>query len=105
MSGGKHTPGPWNSFNQFGNRGACFASDNETMIAYIRPPYAHEAHKVPRSDVCNANFRLIDAAPDMLAALREAEGELYQVPPADAEQERVLGVVRSAIAKATGSPS
>lgn len=39
----------------------------------------------------------------MTAALKEAEGELYQVPPADAEQERVLAAVRAALSqKETG---
>ncbi|PSJ60805.1 hypothetical protein [Pseudaminobacter soli (ex Li et al. 2025)] len=47
--------------------------------------------------------RIRDAAADMLAALKEAEGELYQVPPADKEQERVLQVVRAAISKAEGA--
>jgi hypothetical protein len=36
------------------------------------------------------------AARAALEALIEAEGELYQVPPADFEQVRVLGVVRTA---------
>lgn len=39
----------------------------------------------------------------MTEALKEAEGELYQVPPADAEQERVLAIVRAALTAAIGA--
>lgn len=43
---------------------------------------------------------------DMVIALKEVEGEIYQAPPTDAEQERVLAIllviVRAAIAKAEG---
>jgi hypothetical protein len=64
--------------------------------------YAVEGCYLVADNLPIEDARLISAAPDMLEALKEAEGELYQVPPADAEQERVLGVVRAAIAKAKG---
>ena len=53
-------------------------------------------------DIRNTFVTIREIAETGLAALQEAEGELYQVPPADAEQERVLAIVRAALAKATG---
>lgn len=96
-----HTPGPWTVIrSKMATDGAfdyAIGTDGSPVIAEA---FGRDAKGGwPNAE---ANARLIAAAPEMLAALQEAEGELYQVPPADAEQERVLAVVRAAIAKATG---
>lgn len=96
-----HTPGPWNSFNDRGNRCGCFGADGTTLVAALPPLLPHDRHRTPPATEADANFRLIDAAPEMLAVLKELEESVdywseYDVP---------LGIVdriRTAIAKAEG---
>lgn len=101
----KHTPGPW-SVGYENTGGGYTVMSGPLRVAHTsiqalacrpdgRPIFEEEA---------KANGYLVAAAPEMLDALRAAERELYQVPPDDPEQERVLTTVRAAIAKAEGRP-
>lgn len=66
-----YTRGPWNSFNEFGNRGGCFGADGKTLVAMLpNPSTPADRHLLPSVDEADANFRLIDAAPDLLEALK-----------------------------------
>lgn len=97
MSEAKHTPGPWKTFDDpKSNYGVQVNADN-----------AVKAKKV----VCrvggpdrDANARLIAAAPDMLAALKEGAQCLEDVARDEGgwAWEEVLDGMRTAIAKATG---
>lgn len=49
--------------------------------------------RAAESALRQASARIVE----MEGALKEAEGELYQVPPKDTEQERVLAIVRAAL--------
>jgi len=94
-----HTPGPWRAFNEFGNRGGCFASDNRTLIADVRKPGAQDRYVVPHHDEIDANFRLIAAAPDLLTALEHAVSS----QPLDDSCESWVPAARAAISQATRS--
>lgn len=112
----KHTPGPWIISGVSINDGSISVSYAEYRIVIAQVTNAASFGDFVSAAIKGrrdfgapdtaatqwANARLIASAPDMLAALKEAEGELYQVPPADAEQERVLAIVRAAISKAEG---
>lgn len=93
-----HTPGPWNAVNNDAGTALEIWDDDGQMIANVQPqdPPAVE----------HANARLIAAAPDLLAALRDilatsvARSDLGTIAPAP----RLDTVVRAraAIAKAEG---
>lgn len=70
MSGVKHTPGPWHVGNDFeaGIGRGWFVSGS----GFVR------ANMVGPVDACEANARLIAAAPDLLDALREALHEINE---------------------------
>ena len=92
----KHAPGPWAVVDLGYDSGRqVYVADN-TGTTVCDCDWSHT------DDECEANARLIAAAPEMYEALKEAEAELYQVPPADNEQLRTLEIVRAAIAKAEG---
>ena len=86
MSG--HTPGPWRYDYEPGYCGEVIASNGQTICTFADEPLP-------------SNARLIAAAPDLLAVVKELEESAaywseYDVP---------LGIVdrlRAAIAKATG---
>jgi hypothetical protein len=94
MSNTKHTPGPW----QHGaNYGACvyvFDENRSYNIATLGPTPV-------MGGSCEANARLIAAAPELLEALKEMmhyrswAGDWWQV-------EHAKNMARAAIAKATG---
>lgn len=98
----KHTPGPWSSFSAFGSRGGCFGGDRTTLIAHLPNKMPGETWRKPSEEEANANFRLIDAAPDMLEALTAAEQKLMADGYTGEHPDGVLGKVRAAIAKAEG---
>lgn len=85
-----HTPGPWN---------ATAAAPNHSGIAYgIFDPASREVAMIPKAlsvPEQHANARLIAAAPDMLAVLKEAErvAIIHKLPQFESR-------VRAAIAKA-----
>ena len=89
----KHTPGPWNIGTKNGAR--VWSENGETLIADA------DASESLRKEIKKANARLIAAAPDLLAIVKELQESVsywseYDVP---------LGIVdriNTAIAKATG---
>ena len=69
MSNTKHTPGPW------GQNYICAASTNEVKaggerIALVLQ-YDDKQNRVSDFETCNANAKLISAAPELLEALEE----------------------------------
>ena len=99
MNTHKHTPGPWklNSLDSGTNDDGTIIGPNNTVItADIFGRNAEEAE---------ANAHLIEAAPDMLNALKEAV-ELLESYLTDADREASpkgrWPVIRAAIAKAEG---
>ena len=92
--GEKHTPGPW--VVDSGNGTAC----------YIRPA-DHEPGVMAVAQVCKrgwsekqANARLIAAAPEMLAALKDALDALIQSATEARHIEPTKVVIRAAVDKA-----
>lgn len=90
-----HTPGPWD----------CAPGQRVDGFDYFMVYDAHEA-RVPCTD---ANARLIAAAPELLAALRDAENDLMLVAMGNTELDRLeesalacAARIRAAIAKAEG---
>ena len=89
----KHTPGKWTAGDTI---------DREHVRAL-------RAHGIDRCDCDGCKRMLRDAAPDLLAALRECEAMLdkaYDRAPAmgtaQREYEKAMRIARAAIAKATG---
>ena len=112
----KHTPGPWTlheepartfSDGSVDHGGFRVDAPNVEQLAYLwnashrwgpdpQPFGASEAH---------ANARLIHAAPDMLAALRDAERAVDELCVGQSPENEcclILGRIRAAIAKAEG---
>lgn len=84
----KHTPAPWNSFNSLGEVGVRTFGAGNTIVASKPVGFAGdpEGFRVPGVAEARANFRLIDAAPDMLAALDQIAGpELFNIAVNDVE--------------------
>ncbi len=100
----KHTPGPWyaNSVRVIGDAKGCdIGAANGANVALVHyDPLDAEPPEV------KANARLIAAAPDMLAALKEAsDGLRYWQPQTTrgvSECNRITTMVHAAIAKAEG---
>lgn len=89
-----HTPGPWvalcePTLSRY-RIGAGFAAAESVAVVYMA--------KV--DGVTEANARLIAAAPDMLAALREADSLLDSA----SIEGQTRNMIRAAIAKAEGAP-
>ena len=104
----KHTPGPWESDNEFGTS---ITSGELTVAVVLNPINATKRqHPVPVGhDELRANARLITAAPELLDALRQALRELVAVhgEPCGANLESKAGTdaihaARAALAKAEG---
>lgn len=96
----KHTPGPWivdHDDTCLPNHVGITArgAQRHSLLAQV----VWKMEDEERSPDKEANARLIAAAPDMLAALIEAE----RVMAADYTHAPTLKMVRAAIAKATGS--
>ena len=96
MSEVKHTPGPWRYEPQNGS-----PTTGQHMISGSKPGYLAEVRDCGSGDVV-ANARLIAAAPELLAVLKELqESAVYW-----SEYDVPLGIVdriNAAIAKAEGS--
>lgn len=114
-----HTPGPWllqasdkwrdaqGNVVQYGEYLISVGSRDERDEAYYRIARVSNVNDSPANE---ANARLIAAAPELLAALREAEAGLEfagadKEPPTEFVPSHTLALrnVRAAIAKATGS--
>lgn len=91
-----HTPGPWTR-----TRGEQFRHDHSRGVRGPDGTYVAAALDFNRSDrdeECEANARLIAAAPDLLSALKN----LLQVCEDERESDDMLQDSRAAIAKAEG---
>ena len=103
----QHTPGPWTWLRNDACAGAalkgCYVRGGGVELAMV------EARPVASQSVCEANARLIAAAPELLAALeaiyaevaggsKPYSGDSY-LPP------HLVDAITAAIAKATGSTS
>lgn len=85
----KHTPGPW-------------VIDNDNVI-YQEGTAEPIASAAPTADE-KANAALIAAAPELLGALKMAEGYIAGVATNEPEeQDKLMAVIRAAIAKARGN--
>lgn len=98
----QHTPGPWK---------ACCSAGGDFLGIYPDTGAAEfPVAKMPgiiRPGVNEANARLIAAAPELLAALKEAVDLIVQVTQSrwsewEATEAETVGDFRAAIAKATG---
>ena len=111
----KHTPGPWLAaaapssvvgWPVVGQQGRAVASVHCMMQ---RPAHVPEAEFQAYRDECEANARLIGAAPTMAEALREAErfmayfaGETDRTFEGPGTPRSCLAMIREAIGKAEG---
>jgi hypothetical protein len=94
----KHTPGPWYFFSTPIGIGA--SNIQERDMAWTRHDGAglRDSHRSREED--EANARLIAAAPDLLAALKEI-ASIGPASDAFANLELAREIARAAIAKAT----
>ena len=93
MSG--HTPGPWNTS----------AAENGTVYAMGQAPGERLIAYLPINNFEGANARLIAAAPDLLAALRDLMPLMAECDCVDSDRQAPLcpcRAARAAILKATG---
>lgn len=88
----QHTPGPWNIGTKNGAR--VWSENGETLIADA------DVSESLRKEIKKANARLIAAAPDLLAALKEAD-EDFAREGFDKDGPYRAHII-AAIAKATG---
>ncbi len=107
MTGGKHTPGPWSAF---------VVEDTMTVSVDIGPhPSGYRPNVVDWTgfDTCGlpfdqqvANARLIAAAPDLLAALKQFRTKVYNAALGSGMDDEwatvACSVADAAIAKAEG---
>ena len=106
MSAPKHTPGPWESAwdlpegespvldAALGSEWLIRTTEGELVVSL-------GYYDGPLLCASEPDCRLISAAPDLLAALRECEGVLTAFRYEDGN-ENLLGKIRAAIAKAQG---
>lgn len=92
----QHTPGPWRVIPA-------------TMSHFLIESAGAIVAEIPKTTTapasfteCEANARLLAAAPEMLAALKELHAWAITVSDGKAFNEEELCVTRAAIAKATG---
>lgn len=103
MSEKKFTPGPWRIFGA--NRYECPGIDAEStsIIVFGRRFDQNQNCGVQGNTLeeCQANARLIAAAPELLEALKRAV-EWMEAPDESAFSDQDLNAARAAIAKALG---
>ena len=92
----KHTPGPWTT------TGPNIRADNDALVATVQDHW-HD-HKTPQGEK-EANAQLMSAAPELLAACKEAVGQLECNCCSGCEGTCSWAIVHNAIAKAEGTPS
>lgn len=94
-----HTPGPWRKpLAKEDYAGACVVRDDGYIVADCN---VFGGDGAPSAQECEANARLIRAAPDLLAACKSA---LERIDGMN-EAMGVVDELRAAIAKATGAPA
>jgi hypothetical protein len=95
MTNATHTPGPWHINEELSKRATylVFSGDgNGYLVANVGNYHTDDKE-------CEANARLIAAAPDLLEALRFIADDIAEGVKAKGSWERLA---RAAIAKATG---
>ena len=102
----KHTPGPWTyDQGQYADWG-CVKDASGFLVAKSVVPYGTDqnACRRERIDPCEANARLIAAAPDLLEALETLESMPDERSIHDISNEELAAweKARAAIAKAKG---
>lgn len=104
----QHTPGPWRiGGDVMRDGGPCLdimADVNGCRVASVPRPPVNSSNEF-RGAIQDANARLIAAAPDLVAALREiakGEGAFNRDPLTHAENtiENMKSIARAALAKA-----
>ena len=92
-----HSPGPWTLDVDI--TGWMFSDVNGWIVATIDDPDSYDAGAMPDNQTCEANARLIAAAPELLECLRWAVRRIETAGLGEGEYiERAL----DAIHKATG---
>jgi ATP-dependent helicase YprA (DUF1998 family) len=104
----KHTPGPWTTRNSVDGSGdIAIVASTKSIVAECFTAIRHSTERV--EEECEANARLIAAAPDLFDAVKaalpvlEATQRLLAVEAAKAGMEpddTLLNRMRSAVAKA-----
>lgn len=92
-----HTPGPWTIETVPTQIGHCHKI--MPMVACLYVDHRGSDFKDQKTLTAKADAHLMAAAPDMLAALREAANAVTFNVEAE-EGHRVLGIINAAIAKA-----
>lgn len=86
-----HSPGPWRCLNAV----EVYASNNHLVATLPVHPSGTMRETV-------ADSRLIEAAPEMLEALQDAEDTIGRLTSDNSEFDDIAHRIRTAIAKATG---
>jgi hypothetical protein len=95
----RHTPGPWKEMDGFIVGGPWADGEfHDICDPRCAPPDGDNTGMI------NANAQLIAAAPELLAALRDAVEELKHAAYIVNLDEDAIGRAKIAIAKATGEP-
>ena len=90
----KYTPGPWRFYAEPQPNGCPIVGTGGLMVAQL----AHSINYPEQRDTAIANARLIASAPELLEALIAVDDFIRGKP----EAVEPFGIVRAAIAKATG---
>jgi hypothetical protein len=101
-----HTPGPWECNGDSISGGVYIPANPKAeshafeiaTIAYSERNYPW----IPRGEVRDANARLIESAPDLLAACKEAQNFIDQFHGGTNDGEPLLDLLNAAISKAEG---
>jgi hypothetical protein len=109
----KHTPGPWHTETFKGTPGSghgrgLFDAVHSSALATIHARascYHGATHEDTNDDIADANARLIESAPDLLAALEACSlrlAALLDTVDTDADDRAAVNLARDAINKALG---
>ncbi|MFC4923622.1 hypothetical protein [Delftia deserti] len=96
----KHTPGPWEATGNFVRSPM---HQPEGLPRGVQIVECRDGYFLPHTEEAKANARLIAAAPDMLAALRDVVAVMERDLAGLVVIRPELTAARAAIAKATGS--
>ena len=98
----KHTPGPWKVYRSNWDHTISVCGDDTVCLFYY---LQEEDHNTVNLENCEANARLIAAAPDMLEALKECRrmygGIEWSIHYPD--EARLIRKIDEVIEKAEGS--
>jgi hypothetical protein len=102
----QHTPGPWQVHTYYVARHGITAQLVPYRLATVIGAFDQVDNNVPGPS-CEANARLIAAAPELLAALRDTLEWLREgkVDGVGFDEQQVVDTISAAIAKAEGEQS